>query len=118
MRRRRFLATALGAAFAGAGAIALAQPQPQVFKIVARKFVFLPGVVTLKKGVPAVLEFTAPEVVMGMNCPDLNVRTDIIPGEVATVRFTPDKLGTFDYICDIFCGDGHERMAGKIRVVA
>jgi cytochrome c oxidase subunit 2 len=34
------------------------------------------------------------------------------------VRFTPDRLGEFTYLCDIFCGDGHERMTGLLRVVA
>ena len=118
MKRRTLLSATLGALFAGAGAWALAQPKEQVVKIVARKFTFLPNMVTLKKGVPAVLEFTAPEVVMGFNAPDFNIRADIVPGEVARVRFTPDKVGTFDYLCDVFCGDGHERMSGKIRVVA
>ena len=117
MTRRNLLLAALGALFSGAGAWAVAQPKEQVVKIVARKFTFLPNTVTLKKGVPAVLEFTAPEVVMGFNAPDFNIRADIVPGEVARVRFTPDKTGTFNYLCDIFCGDGHERMSGKIRVI-
>ena len=87
-------------------------------RIAARKFVYLPQEVTLKKGVPVVLEFTAEDVVMGFNAPDFNVRADIVPGQPARVRFTPDKPGEFTYLCDIFCGDGHERMTGLLRVVA
>jgi cytochrome c oxidase subunit 2 len=34
------------------------------------------------------------------------------------VRLTPGKAGTFVFLCDIFCGDGHEGMSGKIHVVA
>jgi cytochrome c oxidase subunit II len=117
MKRRTLLSAGLGVLFSGAGAWALAQPKAQVVKIVARKFVFVPRVVTLKKGVPAVLELTAPEVVMGFNAPDLNIRADIVPGQVARVRFTPDKTGTFEYLCDVFCGEGHEKMSGKIRVI-
>jgi heme/copper-type cytochrome/quinol oxidase subunit 2 len=26
-------------------------------------------------------------------------------------------IGTFTFLCDIFCGDGHERMQGTITVV-
>jgi cytochrome c oxidase subunit 2 len=118
MKRRRFMSAALGAAFAGIGAFALAGPKAQVRGIVARKFVYLPPEVTLKKGVPAILEFTTADVVMGFNCPDFGIRADIIPGQVARVRFTPDRVGTFVYLCDIFCGDGHERMSGKITVLA
>ena len=40
----------------------------------------------------------------------------IIPGVPARVRFTPEKSGTFPFLCDIFCGDGHESMSGTIVV--
>jgi cytochrome c oxidase subunit 2 len=46
------------------------------------------------------------------------VRADIIPGQVARARLVPDKTGTFVFLCDIFCGDGHEGMSGQIHVVA
>jgi len=118
MKRRTFLAAAAGAVSAGVGGWALARPEVQVRKIVARKFTYLPNVVTLKKGVRAELEFTTADVIMGFNCPAFDVRADIIPGQVARVRFTPYKTGTFVYLCDVFCGEGHERMNGTIKVVA
>ena len=65
-----------------------------------------------------VLEFVSADVVMGFNAPDFNIRADILPGRVSRVRFAPDKAGTFVFLCDIFCGDGHERMSGKLKVVA
>jgi len=118
--RRRLLAAGATAALA-AGALALraqAEGAEQVIHITARKFVFLPQEITLKRGVPVVLEFTAPEVVMGFSAPDFKVRTDIIPGQAARVRLLPQQLGTFDFLCDIFCGEGHEGMSGRIHVVA
>jgi cytochrome c oxidase subunit II len=115
MTRRRLLAAALGALVAGAGAWSLAA-EPKAIRITARKFSYTPNLVTLKKGVPVVLEFTSADVVMGFNAPELNIRADIIPGQVARVPFTPDRTGTFDFVCDIFCGDGHEKMTGQIRV--
>jgi len=118
MTRRQILRAALGGFAAGLGAWALAEPKPEVRKIVARRFTYLPNTVSLQKGVPAVLEFTSADVVMGFNCPAFNIRADIIPGQVARVRFTPDRVGSFVYLCDIFCGDGHEAMTGTIRVVA
>jgi cytochrome c oxidase subunit 2 len=119
-RRRCLLAAAAGTAFSGLGLAAgvLAQPAEEVIRVTARKFVFLPRQITLKKGVPVVLEFVATEVVMGFSAPDFNLRTDIIPGEVARVRLLPQKSGTFEFLCDIFCGDGHEGMHGTIEVVA
>lgn len=118
-QRRRLLAagivTAAGAVF---GAGVTAQPEERVVRIVARKFVFLPNDITLKVGEPVVLEFTALEVVMGFSAPELKQRVDIVPGQVARLRMVPDRVGTFDFLCDIFCGEGHEGMSGKIRVVA
>jgi cytochrome c oxidase subunit 2 len=98
MKRRTFLAATAGAVCAGVGGWALARPKVQVRKILARKFVYLPSEVELRKGTPAVLEFTTVDVVMGFNCPELNIRTDIIPGQVARVAFTPDKTGSFVYL--------------------
>ena len=95
-----------------------AQGTERVIPVVARKFVFLPSEIQLKLGEPVVLEFTAPEVVMGFSVPELKVRTDIIPGQVARLRLRPERVGTFDFLCDIFCGDGHEGMAGKLVVSA
>jgi len=95
-----------------------AQGTERVIPVVARKFVFLPSEIQLKAGEPVVLEFTAPEVVMGFSVPELKVRTDIIPGQVARLRLRPERAGTFDFLCDIFCGDGHEGMAGKLIVTA
>jgi cytochrome c oxidase subunit 2 len=117
--RRRVLAagiaTLAGAAF---GAAVLAQPRERVIRITARKFEFVPEEIALKKGEPVVLEFTTADVLMGFNAPDFKVRTDIVPGQVARVRLSPDRTGDFDFFCDNFCGEGHETMSGKIRVTA
>ena len=118
MRRRRFIAQA--AAFTAVAAlpllaarvIAQAAPAPRVIPVVARKFVFIPGEITVHRGESVVLEFSAPEVAMGFFCAELDLRALIIPGQVARVPFTAARSGRFDFICDVFCGDGHEGMAG------
>ena len=114
-RRRVLVAGVAAVAFA---AVALAQPKERVIRVTARKWVFLPREIRLKKGVPVVLEFVTADVVMGFNAPDFNARADIIPGKVSRLRLVPDKTGTFVFLCDIFCGDGHEGMSGQIHVVA
>ncbi|MHB8742927.1 MAG: cupredoxin domain-containing protein [Sulfuricaulis sp.] len=100
----------------GAAQVA-AQPEEQVIKIVAKKFDYTPNQITLKKGVPVVLELTSTDVLMGFNVPELHARADIIPGQVVRVRIVPDKVGSFTFLCDIFCGSGHENMTGTITVV-
>ena len=114
--RRAFLASAVATAFASVAAVTIAAPRVRTIKVVAKKWDFVPNVIKVKKGESVVLKFTAPEVPMGFNLPDFNVRADIVPGKVATVKLTPDKTGTFTFLCDIFCGEGHETMAGQLVV--
>jgi cytochrome c oxidase subunit II len=118
---RRRLTLALGVLVLGAGTLdlrATAQPKEQVIKIAARRFTYTPNRLTLKKDVPVVLQLTTADVLMGFSVPDFDIRADIVPGRVATVRLVPDKLGTFTFLCDVFCGSGHETMHGTITVVA
>ena len=110
--RRQVLA--LGVAWLGAGA--LAQGTERVVKVTARKFVFTPVEIALRKGEPVTLELSTEDVFMGFSVPDLKVRSDIVPGKVVRLRFTPDSAGTFPFLCDVFCGDGHETMSGKLVV--
>jgi cytochrome c oxidase subunit 2 len=94
-----------------------AEPKEKVIRITAKKFNYTPGTVTLKKGVPVILEFRTQDVLMGFNLPDFNARADIVPGKTTRLRLVPDKTGTFVFLCDVFCGTGHEEMNGKLTVV-
>src|SRR6266704_1534825 len=110
---RRRLTMALSGLLLGAATIGLraaAQPEEQVIKMLARRFTYTPNKLSLKRGVPVILELTSADVLMGFNAPDFDVRADIIPGQTARMRLVPDKVGTFAFLCDIFCGSGHESM--------
>jgi cytochrome c oxidase subunit 2 len=109
-----FLMAALAAmAFAAAPAA----QQEQVIKITAKKFEYSPNVIKIKKGVPVVFEFTSLDRVHGFTVPDLdNVRLTIEPGKANRVTIMAPKAGTYEFHCDLFCGDGHEGMTGTILV--
>ena len=94
---------------------ALAAPE-QVVQIKAKKFEYMPNEITLKKGVPVVLELTSLDRHHGFNCPAFKIRGDVLPGKITKISFTPDKVGTFEFHCDVFCGSGHEDMTGKFVV--
>lgn len=108
------MAAGLTAAYVGAQAA----PRAKVIKVSAKRFDYSPGHLRLKKGQRVVLELTSRDVVMGFNLPDFNVRGDMIPGKVTRVEFTPDRTGEFTFLCDIFCGSGHEEMHGRVTVEA
>ena len=94
----------------------IAAENEQVIQITAKKFEYNPKEISVKKGVPVVLQFTSLDRLHGFNCPGLKIRTDIVPEKENKVRFVPDKAGTFPFHCDNFCGTGHEGMKGTITV--
>ena len=87
-----------------------------VIKIVAQRFAYTPNEIVLKKGQSVVLEFTSLDFLHGFKIPDLNIRADLPPGKVTRVRITPEHEGVYDFLCDNFCGSGHEEMSGRIIV--
>ncbi|HEY6967564.1 MAG TPA: cupredoxin domain-containing protein [Burkholderiales bacterium] len=111
MNRRQLLL-----ALAASVVLLPARSQERVIRIVAKKFEYNPAEITLEKGVPVVLELTSEDVTMGFLATDFKVDVEIVPGKVAQVRLLPDKTGTFDFSCNVFCGEGHEDMGGKIHV--
>ena len=97
-------------------ALAIAADAEQVIQITAKRFVYSPIDITVKKGHPVVLAFTSLDRLHGFSCPDLGIRTNIPPGKVTKLQFVPQKVGTFLFHCDNFCGSGHEGMTGTITV--
>jgi cytochrome c oxidase subunit 2 len=89
----------------------------QIIRISASTFEFMPSEIVVKKGVPVTLELISQDRHHGFKLPEFHLRADIQAGVVEKVRFIPDKTGTFTFICDVFCGDGHEDMSGTLKVV-
>jgi cytochrome c oxidase subunit 2 len=116
-QRRQFLLSAVVAGMGTVAALAVAQqPTERIIKVTSKQFAFTPNRIELKKNQPVVLELTALDVPMGFNAPDFHVRADLVPGTVSQIRLTPDKTGEFTFLCDVFCGSGHEDMNGTIVV--
>jgi cytochrome c oxidase subunit II len=121
MNRKRLLqllgATVVVALIFGVRARSGAAATEQVIHLTAKKFDYSPNEITVKKGQPVVIEIVSLDRKHGFTIPDLKVRSDVKPGGKNIVRFTPDKTGTFNFHCDLFCGSGHEGMAGTLVVV-
>ncbi len=88
----------------------------RVIRITAKRFEYSPKDITVKKGVPVVLEFTSLDRLHGFSCPGLKIRGDVRPGQVTRVRFVPEIARPYLFHCDNFCGTGHEGMTGTITV--
>jgi cytochrome c oxidase subunit II len=120
LNRRVLITVALLASAVLSGLVvytrANAIPAERVIQITAKKFEFSPGSITLKKGEPVVFEISSGDRKHGFSLRAFGIRSDVLPGKVSRIRFTPDKTGKFTFSCDVFCGEGHEEMTGTVVV--
>jgi cytochrome c oxidase subunit 2 len=116
---RRVGAIALLGALPAGGILAgrsIASGNAQVIEVVAQRFRFTPNEIALRAGQPAVLAITSLDFVHGFKVPELGIRTDLLPGRVTSVAIRALAPGRYDFLCDNFCGGGHEEMNGTIVV--
>ena len=115
--RRHWLAAA-GTLLVGGSWHSISRADEQIVKLVCRKFAFEPERITVRRGMPVVLQLRSSDVLMGIKIAELGVRADMLPDRTTELRFTPEKAGTFTFFCDVFCGDDHELMQGDLVVLA
>ena len=118
--RRKVLQGVLMAAGATLVRASVAQSasEPRVIEMTARRFVYEPNEIALKAGERVVIAIRSIDFMHGMNLPDLGKRLDLVPGSVTRLELQPMKSGVIDFLCDNFCGDGHEGMHGRFVVSA
>jgi len=118
--RRLLLRGALAAAGAALvrGSVAQVAAEPRIIKITAHRFAYEPNEIPLKAGEKVVVEINSLDFVHGMNIPDLGKRLDLVPGRITRLELQPKTPGVIDFLCDNFCGEGHEEMHGRFVVSA
>lgn len=116
--RRWVTAFLVPAALLAAGTMAVqgeATPE-RVIPISAKKFEYAPNEIVIKKGERVVLVFNSLDRIHGFSAPDLGLRGDIVPDKPLRVVVPTHKAGVYTFVCDVFCGDGHEEMSGTIVI--
>jgi cytochrome c oxidase subunit 2 len=89
---------------------------PRRIEVTAKRFEYIPGDITLKKGEPVVLVLHSVDVAHGVKFAELNLKADIGTAGTSELAFTPDKVGTFVGHCSHFCGSGHGTMVLTLHV--
>jgi cytochrome c oxidase subunit II len=89
---------------------------PRRIEIVAKRFSYTPGEITLKKGEPVVLVLHSEDVPHGIKFKELNLQTEIGKGASSELPFTPTMAGDFVGHCSHFCGSGHGSMTLMLHV--
>jgi cytochrome c oxidase subunit 2 len=95
---------------------ASADTPPRVIEIKAKQFEFSPGQLTLKKGETVTLHLVSEDRVHGFFQRALGIDTDIDPVKANDITLTPTQPGTYQVICDHYCGYGHGNMNMTIVV--
>jgi cytochrome c oxidase subunit 2 len=94
-----------------------AAAETRKIEVVARKFAFEPSKIEVKAGEPVEITFRSADTKHGFACKELGLEKVVFTkDEPATVTFTPEKPGTYEFKCARFCGLGHGKMKGEIVV--
>jgi len=94
-----------------------AQQAPRRIDVVAKKFDFSPGEITLKKGEPVVFVLKSTDVAHGLRFKELGIVMRAEKGRTTELSYTPDKTGEFVGHCSVFCGAGHAEMTLTLHIV-
>ncbi len=99
------------------GAVAAAEVATQEVSIIAKKFQYYPSQIVVRVNQPVRIYLTSVDVDHGFALSGYDINKTIKAGEITVIDFTPNKKGTFDFHCSVFCGLGHLGMKGKLYVV-
>lgn len=66
---------------------------------------------------PIKLVMKSEDVLHSFYIPAFRTKQDVVPGIFTTLRFTPNKAGTYNLFCAEYCGTDHSGMMGEIIVL-
>lgn len=67
-------------------------------------------------GKPVKALLRSKDVLHNYTVPQFRVKMDMVPGMVTYLWFTPERLGSYDILCEELCGIGHHVMRGRIVI--
>ena len=92
-------------------------PNQLQVSVVGQAFVWVPETIRLPVGAEVEFYLTARDVIHGWQVETTNLNAELIPGEVARLRTTFNRVGRYRVTCNQYCGIGHQNMIGWIEVV-
>ena len=91
---------------------------PAHVAVLARRFEFEPAAIVITVNRQLILQVATSDFPHGFAMPDFGIRVDLVPGKTVELKLTPRTPGRFHYLCDNFCGEGHDKMSGILVVLA
>lgn len=94
----------------------VAPPPGSDVYILATRFQFRP-ILELQRGETYRFLISSNDVQHGFSLQPENINYQVIPGYVLALEMTPEETGTYQVVCNEYCGVGHHLMLGQINVV-
>jgi cytochrome c oxidase subunit 2 len=86
--------------------------------MVAARYGFFPPVIDVPVDTPVKFRIASADVLHGVHVPYTNAATMIVPGYVSEFTTTFPKTGKYSFLCNEYCGLGHDSMWSRLNVVA
>lgn len=119
MRFSRFVVRGVAGVFLFSLVLSAQTPEPRKITVTAKKYEFSPSRIELKLGQPVEITFESQDTKHGFACSELKLEKVVFEKDKpVTVKFTPEKAGTYEFKCANWCGFGHGKMKGEIVVTA
>ena len=87
-------------------------------RMVAARYAFYPQMIEVPVDTPVTFRITSPDVLHGVHVPFTNMSTMVVPGYISEVNTTFRREGEAQFLCNEYCGMGHDYMWSKLKVVA
>ncbi len=84
--------------------------------IVARMWSFDPEQIEITVGSTVDFYLTSKDVVHGFHINEKGVNMMAVPGSINKITARFNEAGVYRFVCNEFCGTGHQNMAGSIIV--
>jgi cytochrome c oxidase subunit 2 len=85
--------------------------------LVAARYGFYPPRIEVPVDTPVTFRMASADVLHGVHVPFTNLTTMIVPGYVSEVTTSFPRTGEYSFLCNEYCGLGHDSMWSRLVVV-
>jgi cytochrome c oxidase subunit 2 len=85
--------------------------------MVAARYGFFPPVIEVPVNTPVKFRVASADVLHGFHVPYTNAATMVVPGYVSEVSTSFPTAGKYSFLCNEYCGLGHDSMWSRLIVV-
>lgn len=86
-------------------------------RMIAARYSFYPQMIEVPVDTDVTFRITSPDVLHGVHVPFTNMSTMVVPGYVSEVRTRFPREGEAPFLCNEYCGLGHDYMWSKLKVL-